>query len=163
MKTWVKVIGGIVVLLILALVVLRFTGLDPSDRMPGLWLKGDLVTTPVTDWSFTEKYDTIMIQTRSWYGLPHSVTVRCDTDNGKLFISSQFFAGMQFPRDKSWAAYAVRDPHVRLKIGNQLYDVTVSHVTDQAELAALHDAKVKKYHWRFTPGEVIHWFEVMPG
>ena len=31
------------------------TGFGPHDRTPGLWLTGNLVTTPVTDWSFTDR------------------------------------------------------------------------------------------------------------
>ena len=55
MKTLWKIVGGILVCLVLALLVLRVTGLEPHERIPGLWLKGDLVTTPVDDWSFTDK------------------------------------------------------------------------------------------------------------
>ena len=75
MKTLWKIIGGILVCLVLLLLVLRVTGLEPQERRPGLWLKGNLVTTPVADWSFTDKYPKIKIQTRTWYLLPHSVTI----------------------------------------------------------------------------------------
>src|SRR5439155_17611619 len=68
------VVGALVVCLGLALVVLSVVGLDPKERRPGLWLRGELVSGPVTDWSFTDTYPNIAVQTRSWYGLPHSVT-----------------------------------------------------------------------------------------
>ena len=42
MKTLLKLVGFIVVCLIVALGVLRATGLPPHDRRPGLWLKGEL-------------------------------------------------------------------------------------------------------------------------
>ena len=58
MKMLLKIAGGIIVCLALLLVVLRITGLNPHDRIPGLWLTGNLVTTPVTDWSFTDKVPT---------------------------------------------------------------------------------------------------------
>ncbi len=74
MKTLLKIVGGIVLCLVLLLVVFRITGLDPNGGRPGLWLKGNLVTAPVTDWSFTETIPYIKIQTESWYGLPHSVS-----------------------------------------------------------------------------------------
>jgi hypothetical protein len=41
--------------MVLLLVVERITGFEPNTRRPGLWLKGELVTTPVADWSFTDK------------------------------------------------------------------------------------------------------------
>ena len=56
MKTLGKIIVGVLICLVLALLVLRVTGLDPKERRPGLWLTGNLVTTPVTHWSFTDKY-----------------------------------------------------------------------------------------------------------
>ncbi|MGH9690679.1 MAG: hypothetical protein ACRD4C_06275 [Candidatus Acidiferrales bacterium] len=65
MKTLLKIAGAIIVCLMLVLVVLRITGLNPHDRTPGLWLTGGLVTTPVTDWSFTDKVPTIKPQTHS--------------------------------------------------------------------------------------------------
>jgi hypothetical protein len=74
MKTLWKIVGGILVCLLLVLLVLRVTGLEPRDRKPGLRLRGDLDTTPVADWSYTNKYQTIAVQTQTWYLLPHSVT-----------------------------------------------------------------------------------------
>jgi len=88
MKTLWKIVGGILVCLVLVLLVLRVTGLEPRDLRPGLWLKGDLVTTPVADWSYTDKYQTIMVQTRTWYLLPHSVTIWCIAYNGQLYLAS---------------------------------------------------------------------------
>src|SRR5206468_4917346 len=69
-KTLLILVGALLACVAVALVTLRIVGLDPKDRRPGLWLTGDLVTKPVTDWSFTDKYPTIFVQTRSWYGLP---------------------------------------------------------------------------------------------
>jgi hypothetical protein len=77
MKMLLKVLGAIVVCLVVALLVLRVTGLPPHDRMPGLWLKGNLVTTPVTDWSFTDNFETVQVQTNTSYLIPHSVTTYC--------------------------------------------------------------------------------------
>jgi hypothetical protein len=70
MKRLLQALGVIAVCLILILVVLRFTGFGPHARTPGLWLKGNVVTTPVTDWSFTDNIPVIQIQTQSPYFLP---------------------------------------------------------------------------------------------
>ncbi len=80
MKTLAKIVGSIVVFLVLVLVVLRITGLNPigdtpgPGNYPGLWLSGAVVTTPITNWSFVSKYKTDKVQTRTWYMIPHSVT-----------------------------------------------------------------------------------------
>jgi hypothetical protein len=127
------------------LVVLSITGFEPRQRTPGLWLKGNLVTTPVTDWSFTEQVSTVEVQTRTWYLLPHSVTTYCVAYNGQLYLDSFYPPGVEYPHGRSWNENVARDPHVRLKIGNNLYDVTLSHVTDLAEKAVLRELKAKKY------------------
>ncbi len=73
------IVGGSLVLfcLVLGLITLRIIGFEPRDRSPGLWLKGELVTTPVTDWSFTDQFEEINVETRTWYFIPHSVTTYC--------------------------------------------------------------------------------------
>jgi len=57
-----------------------------------------------------------------------------------------------------------RDPHVRLKIGNQLFDRTLSLVTDPAEKAAVLQATEKKYPKDKIPAGATVWeYRVMPG
>jgi hypothetical protein len=129
--------------LVVALIVLRITGLDPHGRLPGLWLTGDLVSMPVTDWSFTDKIRNVELQTRTWYLLPHSVRINCIAYNGQLYLSTVNPMGVDAPH--VWNVNVARDPHVRLKIGNQLYDQILSLVTDPAEKAAVLQARVKKY------------------
>ncbi len=143
MKTLGKIIVGILVCLVLALLVLRVTGLEPKDRRPGLWLKGDLVTTPVTDWSFTDKVANVELETRTWYLIPHSVKINCVAYNGQLYVSTVNPLGINTPHN--WNVNVARDPHVRLKIGNQVYDRVLRAVTDPAEKAAVLQARVKKY------------------
>jgi hypothetical protein len=152
MKTLWKIVAGTLVCLVLVLLVLRITGFEPRGcpniyvswtcRLPGLWLKGDPVTTPVTDWSFTDKIPTVKLQTHTWYLLPHSVTIGCVYYNGHLYLSSVYMRpGVKY----RWNEDVIRDPRVRLKIGNQLYDRTLIHVTDPVEKAGVFQAKFKKY------------------
>jgi F420H(2)-dependent quinone reductase len=159
-------IGGAVVLIcvLVALGALRIVGLDPEERRPGLWLTGDSVATPVTDWSFTDKYPTIFIQTRSQYLLPHSVTISCVAHNGQLYLTSVFREGSPFPEGKLWTKNVTRDPHVRLKIGKRVFDETVSLVTDPAERATVLESKAKKYPGqRMSRASTVYVFHVVPG
>jgi hypothetical protein len=158
------VVGSVLVVgLVLAIVVLRVVGLDPKERRPGLWLSGHVVTTPVTDWSFTDKYPTIFVETRTWYGIPHSVTTSCVSHDGRLYLTSVYREGAQFPGDKVWNRNMVRNPHVRLKIGDQLYDRTLSLVTDAAERQAVLQSKQKKYpRQRVSDKSTTYVFAVSP-
>src|ERR1700685_3053303 len=97
----------IVVIVAVTLMTLRITGLEPEYldltqlrahgmiARPGLWLKGEVVTTPVTDWSFVEQVphpgrslNTVLVETRTPYFIPHSVRTMPTVRNGALFIRS---------------------------------------------------------------------------
>ncbi|MGH9680630.1 MAG: hypothetical protein ACRD4Y_11830 [Candidatus Acidiferrales bacterium] len=165
MKTLAKIVGSIVLVLVVLLVILRFTGFEPSDcppfhrplwcAVPGLWLRGEPVTTPVTDWSFTDKINRIKIQTQTPFLLPHSVTIWCVVYNGNLYLSSY--------RGRLWVEDIIRHPQVRLKIGDRLYDRTLSVVNDPAEKAAVLQAKGKKYpEWKVPAVSAATVFRVNP-
>ena len=113
MKILVKVVGAIVACVILALVVLSITGLDPNQRRPGLWLKGNVQNFPA-DWTFADKYRTIMIETHPWYLIPHSVNISFMTSQGNLYLHVDYgppiYAPGGFPSGKSWTATVARNP-----------------------------------------------------
>lgn len=152
-------VGAILILVILGvtLVTLRFTGLEPEyldlDQLrahhmiarPGLWLKGEVVTAPVTDWSFVNEVphpgrsiNTVLVETRTPYFIPHSVRTMPFVRNGVLYIRShQDRMDVQFPHDKSWTANVARDPRVYIKIGDKLYEATMVLVADRTQAIAL--------------------------
>jgi len=152
-------VGAILILVILGvtLVTLRFTGLEPEyldlDQLrahhmiarPGLWLKGEVVTAPVTDWSFVNEVphpgrsiNTVLVETRTPYFIPHSVRTMPFVRNGVLYIRShQDRMDVQFPLDKSWTANVARDPRVHIKIGDKLYEATMVLVADRTQAIAL--------------------------
>src|SRR5712692_12021254 len=163
MRKLVIVVGAIVAVLLVALIVLRVVGLDPKDRRAGLWLTGEVVTMPVTDWSFTDKYRNIYVQTKTWYLVPHSVTTGCTAKDGTLYLTS-IPPWQQFPRDKAWNRNIMRAPRVRLKIGDKLYDQTLALVMDETERDAVFAAKAKKYPQQpAVEKSRVFLFKVLPG
>jgi hypothetical protein len=162
MKTVLRIVGIVVVCLVLLLIVLSITGFEPRERTPGLWLKGNLVTTPVTDWSFTDQVSQVEVQTRSRFLIPHSVTTYCIVLNGQLYLDSFYPPGVEYPHGRSWNENVARDPHVRLKIGNNLYDVTLVHDTDPADKAAVLQLVAKKYpQLKIPPPERVQLYHVI--
>ena len=150
----------IVTLAAIALIALRVAGLEPqyvdpaspefaaSNRTawPGLWLAGEVVDRPVTDWDFINQVDhpirgnSIMLETRTWYGIPHSVTVNARPRGDKLYLSgSEQGARLdkEFPFSKAWWANIERDPRIRMKIDGKIYEATVALVQDRDEVARL--------------------------
>ena len=157
-------IGAVLACLVVVLVTLRVVGLEPRERRPGLWLGGTLVTAPVSDWSFTDTYQTIFVQTRTWYGVPHSVTTVCVAHEGRLYLTSTYPPGGRFPDDRAWNRNVVRDPRVRLKIGERLFDARLALVSDPAEKNAVLEAKARKYSRSpVVDGARVHVFRVAPG
>ncbi len=151
--------AGITLLLIVGgtLGSLRLFGYEPSDQRPGLWLTGDRVTEPVTDWSFTDDHPVIYVQTRTPYLIPHSVTTYCAFYEGDLYLFSAYYQGGVFPDERGWNRNVMRDPRVRLKIGDRIFDQTVSLVTDAETRAAVHASAVAKYPQWSSPGlENVH-------
>ena len=163
----VKIVGSIIIGLAALLLILSFTGFEPKDcpptdrsrscRVPGLWLKGERVTTPVTDWSFTDKIPQIKIQTQTPFLLPHSVTIWCAVYNGNLYVTSY--------RGRLWVEDIIRDPHVRLKIADQVFDSRTFAClsSDPAGKAAVLQAKGKKYpQWKVPAVSASTVFRVNP-
>ena len=106
---------------------------EPKDRRPGLWLSGDVVTEPVSDWSFTDAVPEIFVETRTWYGVPHSVTTVCAADGERLYVPSLYREGGEFPEKRFWNRNVVRDPRVRLSIDGRIYERRAVLVEDPAE------------------------------
>lgn len=165
MKTLGKIVGAIIIALVVVLVILRFTGFEPKDcppfttswscKVPGLWLRGQPATQPVTDWSFTDNIPRIKIQTQTPFLLPHSVTIWCAAYNKNLYVTSY--------RGRLWVEDIIRHPEVRLKIGDQLFDRTLSVIDDPAEKAAVLEVKGKKYpEWKVPPVSKTTVFRVNP-
>ena len=110
--------------------------------LPGLWLKGELVREPVENWDWVNDVDhpvrgnTIMLETRTWYGIPYSVTILPTPRGDKLYIGGSARDARlerQFPDYKMWWANVERDPRVRLKIDGRIYEMTAVLVTDPEE------------------------------
>ena len=147
-------------LLVVSVLTLRVTGLEPRyidpasaafaeagrTAWPGLWLKGEVVREPVTEWDWTNQVNdpirgnSIMLETRTWYGLPHSVTINLVPLGDTLYISGsqQDSRLMQtFPDAKSWWANIERDPRIRMKIDGKLYEMTAVLLANRAEIIEL--------------------------
>ena len=147
-------------LLVVAVLTLRVTGLEPQYIDPaspafaesgrtargGLWLKGEVVREPVRDSdcvldvNHPIRGNSIMLETRTWYGIPHSVTINAVPRGDKLYLSgSERDARLEkeFPNSKVWWANIERDPRVRMKIDGKIYEMTVALIADRDEIIEL--------------------------
>lgn len=163
-----KIVLGLVLLVVVGLMLtlawFRVFGFEPRDRSAGFWLSGEVVTEPVTDWSFTDEFPSLYVETRTWYLIPHSVTTTVTSHNGDLYLTSTYRDGGTFPTGRVWNRHVARDPRIRFKIGEKLYLGKISLVTDPEEKAAVLESKAKKYpELRSAPLENVQLFRVIPG
>jgi len=126
------------------LAALALSACAPRDRRPGLWLSGETVTEPVTDWSFTDAVPEILLETRTWYRIPHSVTVTCVGIGDRLYVPSVYRNRGEFPSERFWNRNVVRDPRVRLQIDGRIYERKAVLVTDPAEWQQVFEAFGRK-------------------
>ena len=108
----------------------------PCDRTPGVWLSGDEVTEPVSDWSFANDVPLCQIEVQAL--LPHSVNLNCMSSNGQLYLSCSGCEG------KYWSSAALANPHGRIRIDNLVYPVTLTRVENPATLDEAWVARITK-------------------
>ena len=128
MKRVVVVLVGLVIVLYVLAVLLP---VDPVERRPGARLSGDLATDQDTDWAFVEGRTRAWVETRTWYLVPHSITVSSWADGGELYV------GCRDCDTKTWPRNVARDDRVRVKIGDAIYERRAVRITDPGERASI--------------------------
>ena len=115
----------------LALVV----AIDPDERRPGLRLSGGFAEAPA-DWSTRlAPREKIWIQTRTPWGIPHSVTTISFVADGDLYVPCARCSGKRWPKN------VARDPHVVVKVGESLFARRAVRVEDREVLAKIFDGR----------------------
>ena len=161
MKKLLAVVGVLLGVVILALVIIRVVGFNPGLTSPGMWLTGELVTEPITDWTFAAKERGFALQTHQWFLpiLAHSVTATRWHYKGNLYVASLYPAGITLPNGRHWNVNILADPRIRVKIGNKLYDRKVVYVEDDVERDGVYRLAGSIH---FAPGFRLHLWRVVP-
>ncbi len=104
-----------------------YSAVCPCGPTPGLYLWGATSEEPVDDWSFVDEVKYCQLEVQTWR--PHSITLNCMADDdGTLYISCSQCA------NKSWSQTAVDNGVGRIRAGDLIYPVSLTRVTDPAEL-----------------------------
>lgn len=110
----------------------------PTVLVPGGALEG--TTTPVpAEWSFTDEVSTVQLETRP--ADPYSVNIWVIALGPSLYVH----AGTN---RSAWVEHMEADPNVRLRVGEEIYELTAARVTEQGELDRFADAYERKYDRR---------------
>jgi hypothetical protein len=110
---------------------------NPIQNIPGRQLTGEVVSEPVSDWSFAADVPTVAIETRP--AAPYSVTTWSFVHEGHLYIPASRAS------QKTWTQFAAADPQVRVKIGEKIYPGLATRVLDESLREPLREVVRAKY------------------
>ena len=110
--------------------------IGPCGPIPGGRLAGTESIPPPPDWSAANEVPRCAVEVRP--DSPHSVTVNCMSWQGRLFVSCSEC------EPKTWSSYAVQDPRGRVRIGEDVYSISLSRVIDPEELDSIWQARARK-------------------
>ena len=131
----------------IAIALMLACSLDPSDERPGLGLSGEVNQQAVEDWSFTSDAYEIFIETVTSYWIPHSVTAWC------VVVGDELYVAADDADQKSWVVNVARNPNVRIKIGEKVYEQKLEPVADAATMAAIDSGFARKYEYEEEEGD----------
>jgi hypothetical protein len=119
-----------------AVALLLALGCGPLVMVPGGELSGTVKPVP-GDWSFTDSVETVQLETRPED--PYSVNVWGVAAGGGFYIASGR------GESAAWAKHIAADPRVRLRVGEDVYELSAVRTTDEVEMAAFIEAAKRKY------------------
>jgi hypothetical protein len=146
MKSFVRVVGGLLVLLLVIvgglLVGARFADGPIAIIAGGPFTSGELVSGPEPDWSFVRDVREVEFQlldparSRTTWILDHE---------GKAYIPSGYMTTWWGKIWKRWPLEAERDPRVLLRIGDSLYERQLVRIQEGPSVAPLLAELSRKY------------------
>ena len=110
-------------------------GCEPLWVLPGGALGGTESRVP-DDWAFSDAVDTVQLETGAD---AYSVNV------WGVAVGPHFYVAASRGEGSRWARYMVQTPAVRLRIDDAVFPLRASRVEEEAELAAVIAAYVRKY------------------
>ncbi len=121
--------------------VLLLAGCGPLVMFPGGKLSGTAKPAPA-DWSFSDAVETVQLETRP--ADPYSVNV------WGVGLGPRFYVAAA-DRDSRWVGHVAQDPRVRLRVGDEVFDLRAERAEDPAELDAFVAALERKYDYEPDP------------
>ncbi len=145
LKLAVAAIGVIAVLSVLGML-----AVCPCGPAPGMFLFGDEVSEPVTDWQRANEVGLCQVQVSTWYS--RSINLNCMSANGELFVSCSNCQG------KQWSTQALANPSGYIRMASAVYPVTFERLTSPAELDIAWQARSDKLKRATDSKRPEHWW-----
>jgi hypothetical protein len=143
----------IAVLIVIPVVAVAYWALAcPCGGTPGIYLRGTEVNEPVTEWAFANQVPLCQVQVDAGL-LPHALNLNCWADeHGELYLGCATCEG------KRWSAAAVANNQARVRLGTNVYPVTLTRVVGDAELDRVWASRVPKFGSRGAAQRQSDWW-----
>jgi len=109
----------------------------PVGPFPGGHLDGHVAPALPASWPSCR-----VLELETDPGVPRSVNMHFVSEGPHLWVATVLGGS-------DWAHDAISDPNVRVRLGNEVYEVKAVHVTDRNEI--LHVAELYREKYVFTP------------
>jgi hypothetical protein len=141
-----RVLGSVLLILVVAIAALligaRFSDGPLAIIAGGPFTSGELVTTPVSDWSFVHDIQEVEFQLLE---PARSRTTWIIEHEGKAYIPSGYMTTWWGKLWKHWPFEAEQDGRILLRIGDDVYERQLVRVESGPELPALTAELGRKY------------------
>jgi hypothetical protein len=115
----------------------------PIGPVAGGELGGTLRREIPAEWSFTDAHARIQLETDPF--APYSVNTWCAAIGPALYVPTSMIRGTTHPADRTWVRNLQADPRVRVRIGDDLYELIAVRVDAAAEYEAARARLEAKY------------------
>lgn len=112
-------------------------GFGPCGPIAGTALTGPQSADKIRDWQFAADVDQCALEVRPED--PHSVTVNCWLVGGQLYVGCSECPG------KTWSAAITLNSGARIQIGDNVYPVKATRLTDQVAAERAWAFRSEKY------------------
>ena len=131
---------------LLALITPVLFGFGPCGPIAGTSLTGEVKSELITDFRFVNDVESCTLEVNG--DDPHSVNINC------WAVGKQLFVGCSDCEGKTWSTLVGQDAMARIRIGDMLYPVKVSRMSDPSAID-----RIWQYRWeKYEEGE----FEAVP-
>ena len=114
-------------------------GCEPTGPLPGGELSGEVVAELPSDWSFSDDWENVQLETRPED--PYSVNV------WGVGVGDRFYLGSGEGGESTWTQHIGEDSAVRLRVGEQIYELSAVRIEDAEERDRFLAAMKRKYDW----------------
>jgi hypothetical protein len=128
---------------------LVLTACGPSFVWPGGHLRGTVVESSVSDWSFTDDATVVQLETRP--SRPYSIQIWGVGSGSDFYVSSASWRSLLGLGDARWIGHIADDPRVRLRVGERVYEREAVRVRDAEEMSSV----LVLYESKYGPGPPV--------